>query len=173
MVKSGASGVSRSYIPDTKPLTSTKQKLRTGELTVSGDQWPVFLYRSCKYDDDDPWHGLLQSSILVKVGRLSAENFIITDVNQAFRHIFTSPSSVEKEAKATRSGNARIHGMARVTPASVAYAATQVYFSRHPSFSNHNPFPARLGLHYRRQESSLVPIPPRILNDSMAAFLIF
>jgi hypothetical protein len=45
---------------------------------------------------------------------------------QAFKHIFTSPSSVEREAKATRSGNARIHGMTRVTPASVAYAATQV-----------------------------------------------
>lgn len=45
---------------------------------------------------------------------------------QAFKHIFTSPSSVEKEAKATRSGNARIHGMTRVTTASLAYVATQV-----------------------------------------------
>jgi hypothetical protein len=47
---------------------------------------------------------------------------------QAFKHIFTSPSSVEKEAKATRSGNARIHGMTRVTTASLAYVATQVGF---------------------------------------------
>ena len=45
---------------------------------------------------------------------------------QAFKHIFTSPSSVEKEVKATRSGNARIHGMTRVTTASLAYVATQV-----------------------------------------------
>ena len=45
---------------------------------------------------------------------------------QAFKHIFTSPSSVEKENKATRSGNARIHGMTRVTMASLAYVATQV-----------------------------------------------
>ena len=45
---------------------------------------------------------------------------------QAFKHIFTSPSSVEKENKATRSGNARIHGMTRVTLASIAYVATQV-----------------------------------------------
>lgn len=29
--------------------------------------------------------------------------------------------------KATRSGNARIHGMTRVTPASIAYIATQVW----------------------------------------------
>jgi len=45
---------------------------------------------------------------------------------QAYKHIFTSPSSVEKEPKATRSGNARIHGMTRVTPPSIAYVATQV-----------------------------------------------
>jgi hypothetical protein len=58
--------------------------------------------------------------------------------NQTFKHIFTSPSSVEKEAKATRSGNARIHGMTQVTRASIAYAATQVrtilFFSVHHSF---------------------------------------
>ncbi|KAG6912633.1 hypothetical protein DXG01_013209, partial [Tephrocybe rancida] len=45
----------------------------------------------------------------------------------AFKHIFTSPSSVEKENKATRSGNARIHGMVSVTRASIAYVATQVF----------------------------------------------
>lgn len=47
-------------------------------------------------------------------------------VYQGYKHIFTSPSSVEKEPKATRSGNARIHGMTHVTPASIAYIATQV-----------------------------------------------
>ena len=50
---------------------------------------------------------------------------------QAFKHIFTSPSSVDKEPKATRSGNARIHGMKRVTHASITYLATQVIFSLH------------------------------------------
>lgn len=45
---------------------------------------------------------------------------------QAFKHIFTSPSSVDQEPKATRSGNARIHGMRFVTKASIAYVATQV-----------------------------------------------
>ena len=39
---------------------------------------------------------------------------------------------MEKEPKATRSGNARIHGMTRVTVASIAYIATQVIlFSIH------------------------------------------
>ena len=45
---------------------------------------------------------------------------------QAYKHIFTSPSSVEKEPKATRSGNARIHGMTKVTLPSLAYVSTQV-----------------------------------------------
>jgi hypothetical protein len=51
---------------------------------------------------------------------------ILTFCIQAFKHIFTSPSSVDKEPKATRSGNARIHGMSSITLASLAYVATQV-----------------------------------------------
>lgn len=51
-----------------------------------------------------------------------------TDAIQVYRHIFTLTSSGEKEAKATRSGNACIHGMTHVTRASIAYVATQVYF---------------------------------------------
>jgi len=52
-------------------------------------------------------------------------------ISQGYKYIFTSPSSVEKEAKATRSGNARLHGMTQVTPASVAYVATQVFDHLH------------------------------------------
>jgi hypothetical protein len=49
---------------------------------------------------------------------------------QAYKHIFTSPSSVEfDEPKATRSGNACLHGMTSVMKASVAYIATQVPLS--------------------------------------------
>lgn len=50
---------------------------------------------------------------------------------QAYKHIFTSPSSVEKEPRATRSGNARIRGMIKVTPASIAYIATRVWHCNH------------------------------------------
>ncbi|KIM91266.1 hypothetical protein PILCRDRAFT_1435 [Piloderma croceum F 1598] len=48
-----------------------------------------------------------------------------------------SPSSVEKEPKATRSGNAQIHRMTKVTPPSIVYVATQVQFalSLSPVFS--------------------------------------
>ncbi|OBZ68469.1 hypothetical protein A0H81_11672, partial [Grifola frondosa] len=48
---------------------------------------------------------------------------------EAAKFVFTSPSSVDQEPKATRSGNARIHGMHAMTKASIAYIATQVRFS--------------------------------------------
>ncbi|KIK25264.1 hypothetical protein PISMIDRAFT_9647 [Pisolithus microcarpus 441] len=47
----------------------------------------------------------------------------------AYKHIFTSPSSADQELRATRSGNACIHGMQTVTKASIAYAAMQAHFA--------------------------------------------
>jgi hypothetical protein len=62
----------------------------------------------------------------VSLSNLASGTKVVIDL-QAFKHIFTSLSSVEKEPKATRSGNARIHGMTKVTAASIAYVATQVF----------------------------------------------
>ncbi|KAG2110711.1 hypothetical protein DEU56DRAFT_749779 [Suillus clintonianus] len=93
--------------------TEMRENLRSGELSVCGDQWPIFLFAHHTYDTEDPWCGLLRSRLLVC----------------AYKHIFTSPSSVDKEPKATRSGNARLHGMNSVTIASIAYVATQVRFA--------------------------------------------
>ncbi|KAG1826502.1 hypothetical protein EV424DRAFT_1537408 [Suillus variegatus] len=45
--------------------TDTKQKLQSSELTVSGDQWPLFVYTNEAYDPEDPWNGLLRSYLLV------------------------------------------------------------------------------------------------------------
>lgn len=90
-----------------------KQNLRSGNYIVPGDQWPIFLYKDQLYDRQDPWRGLLRNTVLVS----------------AYKHIFTSPSSVDKEPKATRSGNARIHGMTQATLASIVYTATQVRFA--------------------------------------------
>ncbi|KAG6904683.1 hypothetical protein DXG01_008119, partial [Tephrocybe rancida] len=87
-----------------------KQKLQRGELLVSGDEWPVFVYHGYTYDPEDPWNGAFHSQLLVKV----------------YKFMFTSPSSVDKDPKATRSGNARLHDMTSVTPASIAYIATQI-----------------------------------------------
>ncbi|KAG2097265.1 uncharacterized protein F5147DRAFT_747488 [Suillus discolor] len=97
---------------NTKTL-KTKENLRSGEMLVCGDQWPIFLYANHVYDPEDPWCGLLRSRLLI----------------YAYKHVFTSPSSVDREPKATCSGNARLHGMNSVTIASLAYIATQVQFA--------------------------------------------
>ncbi|KAG2052325.1 hypothetical protein BDR06DRAFT_983177 [Suillus hirtellus] len=68
-------------------------------MAVHGNQWPMFLYAG--------------SDILVF----------------GFKHVFTSPSSMEKEPKATRSSNAYLHRMKSVMKGSLAYIATQVWFS--------------------------------------------
>ncbi|KAF8227769.1 hypothetical protein L208DRAFT_1294966, partial [Tricholoma matsutake] len=86
------------------------EKLSSGEMPVHGYQWLMLVYADQEYDPKNPWEGLFRSWILV----------------WALKHIFTSPSSVEKEVKVTRSGNAHIHGMTRVTTTSLAYVATQV-----------------------------------------------
>ncbi|RDB29854.1 hypothetical protein Hypma_014050, partial [Hypsizygus marmoreus] len=94
--------------------TTIKEKLKTGEMHVRGDQWPIFLYADLKYDQENPWNGLLKNQILVL----------------AYKHVFTSPSSVDDDdPKISKAGNARIHGMTCVTTASLAYIATQVRFA--------------------------------------------
>ncbi|KIJ09966.1 hypothetical protein PAXINDRAFT_86706, partial [Paxillus involutus ATCC 200175] len=91
----------------------TRMKLVNGQIQVAGNQWPIFLYTNYTYNTEDPWNGLLRSGLLIS----------------AFKHIFTSPSSVDQEPKATHSGNAHIHGMQAVTKASIGYVATQTHFA--------------------------------------------
>lgn len=51
--------------PHNPTFSRTKDKLRSGEMAISGDQWPVFVYQGYNYDPEDPWNGLLRSTILV------------------------------------------------------------------------------------------------------------
>ncbi|KAG1737958.1 hypothetical protein EDB19DRAFT_1984362 [Suillus lakei] len=37
--------------------SETKAKLKSGEIIVTGDQWPLFLYADYHYDPEDPWNG--------------------------------------------------------------------------------------------------------------------
>ena len=46
---------------------SVKSKLRNGEILVTGDQWPIFLYANFIFDSEELWKGLLRSAILVSV----------------------------------------------------------------------------------------------------------
>jgi hypothetical protein len=44
-----------------------KVQLQSGEIIVSGDQWPVFIYTGCKFNPEDPWKGMFRSAILVSI----------------------------------------------------------------------------------------------------------
>jgi hypothetical protein len=97
-------------------------------MYVRGDQWPVFIYEDNQFDPENPWKGLLRSQLLCRAFLYAINMFLsLVMYLQAYKHIFTSPSSVDHDdLKATRSGNAHIHGMTCVTTASLAYVATQV-----------------------------------------------
>ncbi|KAG1888384.1 hypothetical protein F4604DRAFT_2032929 [Suillus subluteus] len=58
--------------------TRTKESLRSSEMLVCGDQWPIFLYANHIYDPEDPWCGLLRSRLLI----------------YAYKHVFTSPITI-------------------------------------------------------------------------------
>ncbi|RXW18049.1 hypothetical protein EST38_g7807 [Candolleomyces aberdarensis] len=93
-----------------------QQRLRTGELVPTADTWPAFVYLGGKRNPRNPWDGLFRGELIY----------------DGYKHIFIAPSSVgEESSRATRSGNAQIHGMTSVTIASLAYVATIVRFSLH------------------------------------------
>ena len=110
------------------PFSSIRKQLKNKELSISGSHWPVFVYKNETYEAENPWKGLFRNELLVKasLNAFPGSRLWLTSRLQGYKHIFTSPSSVDEQPKATRSGNARIHGMTHVTPASLAYAFTQV-----------------------------------------------
>jgi hypothetical protein len=56
-------------------VISTKAGLRSGEIAVAGDEWPIFLYDNSVYDPEHPWDGLFRNGILISVRTiLSASN---------------------------------------------------------------------------------------------------
>ncbi|KAI0710854.1 hypothetical protein C8Q76DRAFT_694848 [Earliella scabrosa] len=102
----------RKLCPAGLSYDDVKHKLRNKELIVTGDQWPIFIYANETFDPNNPWQGLFRGRLLLN----------------GFNHIFNSPSSVDNIGRSTRAGNAQIHGMREVTPASIAYVAMLVRF---------------------------------------------
>ena len=107
-------------------ISRMQTKLMNSQIQVVGDQWPVFLHANYTYDPEDPWNRLLQSGLLISLSLHNSVVILFNHHDQTFKHIFTSPSSVDQESKVTCSGNAHLHGMQSVTKASIAYVATQV-----------------------------------------------
>ncbi|KDQ61194.1 hypothetical protein JAAARDRAFT_124233, partial [Jaapia argillacea MUCL 33604] len=82
---------------------------------VSSLDWPVFVFAG-HYNPHHLLEGLFQGNFLLK----------------GFKMIFIAPSVVDSDgsdSQATRAGNAALHNMTHVTPALIAYVATQVYFA--------------------------------------------
>ncbi|KAI0359727.1 hypothetical protein OH77DRAFT_1509078 [Trametes cingulata] len=100
---------------------SVRRLLETHQATidghpVNGSHWPIFAFDEHRYNPAMPWESFLRGRLIV----------------QGFRHIFTSPSSAVADDdghRGTRTGNAAIHGMTKVTPGSIIYSATQVHFA--------------------------------------------
>ncbi|KIO27580.1 hypothetical protein M407DRAFT_232534 [Tulasnella calospora MUT 4182] len=91
-----------------------RRELRDEITIVKHTAYPPFLYRNYEIESGDLLEGLFESSILLK----------------AARHIFVSPSSADDEcSRSTRAGNAALNGMTKITPATIAYVATQVQFA--------------------------------------------
>ena len=75
LVKQRVSTVRQSLSARRSPDSNRiKEKLRNGEIVVTGDQWPIFVYHGYSYDEDDPWNGLLRSSLLVTVRSITPCN---------------------------------------------------------------------------------------------------
>ncbi|KAH6903265.1 hypothetical protein BKA70DRAFT_1110926 [Coprinopsis sp. MPI-PUGE-AT-0042] len=88
-------------------------KVLNKTLIIEPTDWPAFLYANEQEDPEDVWKGLFRGELLVR----------------AYRYIFTSPSSAHSSVRATRAGNAKLHGIKSVTRASLAYVAMQVRFA--------------------------------------------
>src|ERR1700733_7490622 len=78
---------------------SVWDKLKSGKMAVAGDQWPVFIYESYNYDPDNPWTGLLRSSLLLTVHILNM------NPHHSFQLVFIRLSSISSphQAQFTRS----------------------------------------------------------------------
>lgn len=80
------------YLPESTALTENmcrlKKKLRSGELLVPGDQWPLFVYAGQVFDPEDPWKGLFKSRIMVQV-----TPFLI------YHHLFSDKLSSELQTR--------------------------------------------------------------------------
>jgi len=98
-------------------------------VVVRSQGGPVYINQ--EYNPKAPWNSLFRSQLLIWMSFIHLYvtyilNLLVLIRRASYKHIFTLPSSMEKEVKATRSGNAQIHGIIQVTMAPLAYIAIQV-----------------------------------------------
>ena len=54
-------------IPQSMLLDMFRIQTQLRERLPPGDDWPLFLYKGCKYDSQNPWEGLFEGELIVKV----------------------------------------------------------------------------------------------------------
>ncbi|KAG1856758.1 hypothetical protein F4604DRAFT_1883101 [Suillus subluteus] len=93
----------------------TKQSLKSGEIAVCGDQWPMFLYAGSIYDAKDPWKGLLRSEMLMFLTTHSGNSYLhgmksvtkgsLTYIAMQIRFLLSSSSVFSRTDTVTDSEN--------------------------------------------------------------------
>ena len=86
---------------------------------------PAFLY------DDDLMdgslaRGLFRGPFLLSVSVRHSRELTLMTFLKVYKHIFVSPTAATGAKASLKGGNARIHGMQKVIPSTICYAAIQV-----------------------------------------------
>jgi len=102
--------------------------MQEGRVKIGTGEWPAYLYDENQvYDPEEKDKGLLRGYLLVRV-RSYFSLFLISDLLQVYRHIFTGPATafIGSGRKGTKASKSKLHGLSSVTPRTIAYAAVQV-----------------------------------------------
>ncbi|TEB12648.1 hypothetical protein FA13DRAFT_1805921 [Coprinellus micaceus] len=100
-----------------KDYNSIRNKVISGKLPLTGEEFPMFLYRDMDYDPDDPEYQLCISELLFTF----------------WRHLFTAPSSTKAqipgEASKKPVGQVALNKRTEVPPGSICYTTIVVWWT--------------------------------------------
>jgi hypothetical protein len=112
-------------------LPRTRQNIVERKLHLvdsEGDpKFPVFLYDE-ELMDNSITKGLFRGPVLLMVGLSPSprNGSLLTTNLQAYKHMFISPSAATGARQSSKRGNGEKHGMTKVLPSTICYAAVQV-----------------------------------------------
>lgn len=119
-------------------ITSFLERISNGDVAVTSDQFPNFLYNEDEAEDiteenPDDWDaekGLLRSSLCLWVSCLIFMLQILwAQFIESYKCIFMGNGSWKPSDKKRKGPISKINGMTQVTPATIAYAVAQVCFT--------------------------------------------
>lgn len=90
-------------------VSRIRRDLTSGQMIPSGDLWPRFIYRNFEYNPQDPWDGLLRSSLLLKVNLLPSRRVYDDLTGISLSRLTNTYSRRQVLFMAQR---ARLHGLA-------------------------------------------------------------